>query len=431
MFDPLTFGAEKCRGVDDFLRPEHLITEQDRMVIRTIRDFVDKEVLPHEKEFDDYWDWTEREEQTFIQELKKELYVDLGFQKTLIPEEYGGLGMYSLVSANLVVEELVRGDLGFTTEATMNLWGVLPFVPPTPNEYLIKEFAPRLCGDKPFQVASCLTEPHGGGSVEDLALKGKYLQTTCRLEGNEWVINGHKRWPSAYRTADLFRVLCRVEGEEFPRNIAQIYVNADAPGITSSKPYLKMGCSIDTNGDVWFDNVRTPKEYRAHPDPMEDLKSLIVNETLGRAMPTTGKTVGIMKRAYQILKEWVDQRQIAGRPMKEHGVVVHELGQIAADIMAAEAFVYSVAYRFDHPEVYGYPWDFKNLVVSDACKKTVGDIGWRVVDRALDLMGSFGYSREGRMEKLLRDIKITQLWVGGPLLYLTELSRYYFGTETL
>jgi alkylation response protein AidB-like acyl-CoA dehydrogenase len=46
-------------------------------------------------------------------------------------------------------------------------------------------------------------------------------------------------------------------------------------------------------------------------------------------------------------------------------------------------------------------------------------------------MGSFGYSREGRMEKLLRDIKITQLWVGGPLLYLTELSRYYFGTETL
>jgi alkylation response protein AidB-like acyl-CoA dehydrogenase len=148
-------------------------------------------------------------------------------------------------------------------------------------------------------------------------------------------------------------------------------------------------------------------------------------------MPTTGKTVGIMKRAYQILKEWVDQRQIAGRPMKEHGVVVHELGQIAADIMAAEAFVYSVAYRFDHPEIYGDPWDFKNLVVSDACKKTVGDIGWRVTSRALDLMGSFGYSREGRMEKLVRDIKITQLWVGGPLLYLTELSRYYFGTETL
>ena len=61
MFDPLTFGTEKCTGVDDFLRPEHLITEPDRMVVRAVRDFVDKELLPHEKEFDDYWDWTERE----------------------------------------------------------------------------------------------------------------------------------------------------------------------------------------------------------------------------------------------------------------------------------------------------------------------------------------------------------------------------------
>jgi len=60
-----------------------------------------------------------------------------------------------------------------------------------------------------------------------------------------------------------------------------------------------------------------------------------------------------------------------------------------------------------------------------------GDIGWKVITNCLDLMGSFGYSRESGMEKLLRDVKITQLWVGGPLLYLTELSRYYFGTETL
>jgi alkylation response protein AidB-like acyl-CoA dehydrogenase len=69
--------------------------------------------------------------------------------------------------------------------------------------------------------------------------------------------------------------------------------------------------------------------------------------------------------------------------------------------------------------------------VQDACKKTASDLGYRMVNRVLDLMGSYGYSREGRVEKLVRDMKITQIWVGGPLLYLTDLARYYFGTETI
>ena len=430
MFDAKKFGTEKCTGIDDFLRPEHLITEQDKMLVSTLRDFVNREILPHEKELDDYWNWTERG-YTFVHDIIKKLYVDIGFQRTLIPKEYGGLGQYSIVSSLLAAEELARGDLGICCEAFMNCWGITPIVPPTQNDVLLKEFAPRFCGDESFQVCSCLTEPQGGGSIEDIAMKGKVIKTTCKLDGGDWVINGHKLWGSGFRHAGLFRVLCGVEGEEYPRNIAQIYVPADTPGVTTSKPYLKMGCNIDTNGDVWFDNVRVPKRYRAHEDPEEDLKSLIVNEVLGRAMPTTGMTLGIMKRAYEILKEWVDQREIGGKPMKEHGVIVNELGKIAEDIMAVEAYVYAVGYRFDHPEIYGMPWEFKNLVISDACKKTVGDIGYRMVNRALELMGSFGYSREGRMEKLVRDMKITQIWVGGPLLYLTELSRYYFGTETL
>jgi alkylation response protein AidB-like acyl-CoA dehydrogenase len=425
------YGTQICKGKDDFLRPDHLISAQDKMMIASLREFVDKEVLPHETEIDDYWDWTEREEPTFVHDLKKKLYVDIGLQAALVPEAYGGMGLTSIVGANLAAEELARGDLGLATEVQMNHWGMTSIIPPTQNDTLLKEFAPKLCGKEVFQICSCLTEPTAGGSVEDVAMKGKEIQTTCRLEGGEWVINGHKLWGSAFRTADLYRVLCRVEGESYPRNIAQIYVPAKTPGLKTGKPYRKMGCSLDTNGDVWFENVRVPKYYRAHEDPEQDLKSLIINETYGRAMPTTGCTLGIMKRAYEILKEWVDGRRIGGIPMKEHGVIINELGKFAQDIMTAEAYIYSVAYRFDHPEVYGDPSDFKNLIVSDACKKTVGDLGFRAVNRALELMGSHGYSREGKMEKLLRDVKITQIWVGGPLLYLTELSRYFFGTKTM
>ena len=139
--------------------------------------------------------------------------------------------------------------------------------------------------------------------------------------------------------------------------------------------------------------------------------------------------MGIMKRAYEILRDHVSNREIAGIPMKDHGAIAHELGQIARDIMAAEGYLYSVADRLDRPDVYGLPWESRNLVAASAVENTVSALGWSVVSRAVELMGSHGYSREGKMEKLLRDLKITQIVVGGPILRLMELSRYYFGTE--
>ena len=139
--------------------------------------------------------------------------------------------------------------------------------------------------------------------------------------------------------------------------------------------------------------------------------------------------MGIMKRAYEVLRDYVSNREIAGIPMKDHGAIAHELGQIARDIMAAEGYLYYVADRLDRPDIYGFPWDPRNLAAASAVQNTVGDLGWSVVSRAVELMGSYGYSREGKMEKLLRDLKITQIVVGGPILRLMELARYYFGTE--
>ena len=205
---------------------------------------------------------------------------------------------------------------------------------------------------------------------------------------------------------------------------------ADAPGVSTGKPYRKMGASIDTNGDIWFDNVRVPKENRAQQDPEDEVKSVLATITIGRVF-SAAFALGVMKRAYEVLRDYVDNREIAGKPMKEHGAIVHELGQIAKNILAAEGFFYHVADRMDHPDVYGFPWDHKNLAAGSAVQNVVGEFGWDVVSRSLELMGSYGYSREGKMEKLLRDFKIGQIVVGGPILRLIELSRYYFGTETI
>ncbi|MGD0920025.1 MAG: acyl-CoA dehydrogenase family protein [Thermodesulfobacteriota bacterium] len=427
-----TTGIEgaKAKGIDDFFRPDHLISEETKMYCKTLRKFVNSEVLPHVEEFDDYWDWTERKEHSFVENIWKRLLIDLGLQKSFIPPEFGGSGGASTVEMGVTIEEVARGDYALASTGFISAWAVAGMTIPKPNELLLRKFAPLLCGSEVYIIASAITEPHAGGSVEDVKLKGTQIRTRARLEGNEWVINGHKLWPSGYREAKLFRVLCVVEGEEFPRNIAQIFVPADAPGVATSKPYRKMGAAIDTNGDVWFENVRVPKENRAQQDPVDDLKSVIASITIGR-LTSAAFPLGIMKRAYEVLKDYVDNREIAGKPMKEHGAIVHELGQIAKNILAAEGFFYYAASRLDHPDVYGFPWDEKNLAAASAVQNVVGDLGWDVVTRSLELMGSYGYSREGKIEKLLRDLKIGQIVVGGPILRLTELSRYYFGTETI
>jgi alkylation response protein AidB-like acyl-CoA dehydrogenase len=117
--------------------------------------------------------------------------------------------------------------------------------------------------------------------------------------------------------------------------------------------------------------------------------------------------------------------------MKEHGAIAHELGRIAQNILAAEGFFYAAAERMDHPDVYGFPWEEKSVALASAVQNVIGELGWDTVSRSLELMGSYGYSREGRIEKLLRDLKIGQIVVGGPILRLMELARYYFGTETI
>jgi alkylation response protein AidB-like acyl-CoA dehydrogenase len=430
MADLSQVEGAKCKGIDDFLKPHHMISEECKMFCSALREFINKEVIPNEDEFDNFWDWTERDDATFIHDIWKKLLIDIGLQHTFIPPEFGGLGGGSIVESCATVSEVSRGDFALACSGFISPWSIASISMPKPNEYLLKKFGEALCGKEICMICSAITEPHAGGSVEDIRLKGEQIQTTAVLDGDEWIVNGHKLWPSAYREAKWFRVICRVEGEEYPRNIAQIFIPADHPGVSTSKPYQKMGANLDTNGDIWFNDVRVPKAHRAQEDPEDDLLSVAANITIGR-LTSSAFPLGIMKRAYEIMKEYADIRQIAGVPMKEHGVIVHELGTIAKELLTAEGFLYSVAEKFDHPEIYGPPWLQKNVALASACQNVVSDLGWSVINRCMDLMGSYGYSKEGKLEKLLRDYKITQIIVGGPMLRLTELSRYFFGTESI
>ena len=421
--------TEKATARDIFLRPDHLIRDEVKMYCETLRKFVNKRVLPHEGEFDALWDWTERKEDTIVKQLFKELWIDMGLQQTQVPPPYGGTGDWSTVETGAIVIEVARGDHGLAETGFISSWAVASTMLPTPNDAVMKKIAAGLLGKEPFVICSAITEPHGGGSVEDMRLQGAQTKTRARLVGNEWVINGHKLWPSGGREAKAFVVVCAIEGKKFPDNIAQIYVPADAPGVSTSKPYQKMGTATDTNGDIWFENVRVPKENLLHGGE-DEVNSLLAKCTIGRAMASSF-SIGIMRRAYELLKSYVDNREIAGMPMKDHGAIAYKLGLIASDIMATEMMFWNTLERLDHPEVYGPPWDHKQLVTASVMDNVATAIGNKVLNTCVELMGSYGYSTEGKIEKLLRDVKVCQIVVGGDVLRTIEAARYYFDTQAV
>ena len=159
---------ETCKGVNDFLRPDHLMSEESQMFCETIRKFVDREMISHEDEFDDCWDWPERKENTIIHEIYRKLLIDLGLQKSFVPEAYGGTGGDSSVDSTARVVEVSRGDFGFACSGFISAWSMASLLMPKPNEALLKKFTPLLLRDKINMICSAITEPHAGGSVEDV-----------------------------------------------------------------------------------------------------------------------------------------------------------------------------------------------------------------------------------------------------------------------
>jgi len=338
------------------------------------------------------------------------------------------------VLSAIVCEELARIDSGFATACICSIWGLIPIIlRPHQNMELLMEFGPKLCGDELYVGSLVMTETASGADIENFGrMKGKTMQTTAVLDGEEWVINGHKIWPSnSGKISDLYTVLCTIKkGSDDPNDFALIFIPADSKRVSVGAPYQKAGMSADMNSDIWFENVRVPKRYRFH-GPGDDLKYFKRALTIGN-IGSAAMSVGVMKAVYEIIKKWTDERIIAGKPLKEHSIVADMLSEIAILIESTSAWTWMYARQLDHPEIYGCdPWDERYVYKSRGLALFASNAVERAYSRAMDFMGSYGYSREFDIEKHWRDQKMIGLWMGGKGLKILENARYWYDLKTL
>ena len=400
-------------------------TDSDMEIVKAVREFVDGEIMPHRQDLEGGWHRDERLALDTIEKIQQGL-VDIGVQRATWPEEFGGLGVSEVV-AEMISEEIARGDVGIGTHQGIIRWVMAAAVLAGRSD-LIKEYVPLICDDKPHGCCMALTEPSGGANTEDPAQHGRTIETIAELDGDEWVINGHKIWPSGASVADiLYLVICTTDPKKGDEGIALIYVPPDASGMTFSKPFQKMGmCYSDINTEIYFDHVRVPKKNRVS-GPGQDgviMHDLVAGGRLGNC----NGAIGTAQACFDIVLDWTKNREIAGRPVRNRSLHASILGEMAQKIDSARAYTYQVA-TMVRSGLYGRLGEPFLLSKCSGAKEYACEVALWSANKAMELMGSYGYSADYPIEKYLRDIKIFQLWLGGPQRAILDTALGYYDFE--
>lgn len=401
-----------------------LLSEEDLMARDMFRNFVEKEIMPHRREIDDDKD------HLIVRRILQGM-TDLGLQKAPFPQEYGGGGASSMVSAAIMHEEFGRGDSGIATSATVTTWAFLPAII-AGNKAVLDHFAPVFCGDELKLGCFAITEPggsHGGGGcdIENPSLHGRKIKTIARLEGDEWVINGQKAWASNSGVAEVYNVVCTTDPEMGDEGIAMIYVPTSCEGLSFGKFENKSGMQGDRNCSMYLDNVRVPKSFRT-AGPGKDAE-LFHNNVIAARILTGALAVGNAQGAFETVLKYTGERIVANKPIRQHSICAGMLADMAIGIETARNYYIMAAYMYDHPETYGSPITDLMLSKSSITKVYAADVAVMVTNKAMELMGSYGYVRDYDVEKYWRDCKIIQLWEGGAQLGRFDVCRGYYNCE--
>ena len=394
---------------------KELLTEVDNMLIDSVRGFVNETIMPIRREIEQ----SARSDFKLVEDLQREL-ISLGFQSGFLPEEYGGMNLTSGLTASILAEEFGRGEPSFLCAVAGGFWAMRPAIF-AENKAVLSEFAPKFMGEDLYVACFAMTEPSGGCNIENMDMHGLGITTRARLDGDEWVINGSKVWPTNSGIADLYLVVCNTDPGLGDDGIALIYVPVPIDGFSFGRFEDKAGFRASREGDFFFDNVRVPKEYRA-AGPGKDAELLHDNLVFARIFSAAWAT-GCAQGAFDEVLAFTKDRLAAGKPIRQHTIAAGMLADIAIGIQVGRDAYVNAAYMYDHPEIYGPRHSKQMLSRSSIAKVFCCDMAVAATNKAMELMGSYGYVTDYHVEKYWRDVKIIQLWEGGAQLGRLDVAR--------
>lgn len=354
------------------------------MIRDLARQISEDKIIPVRAELD--------EKEEFPRDIMR-VFSQSDFFRLFIPEEYGGLrkGCFELA---IVVEELSRACLGVSTSYAANALGTYPILLYGSEEQK-KKYLPDIASGKRL-VAFALTEASAGSDAAG-------IQTTAKLEGNEYILNGTKQWITNGGEAEIYTVIAMTDKSKGPRGASAFIVEKGTPGFSFGKKESKMGIRASVTRELIFENCRIPKENIIAKEGMGFITAM---KTLDNSRTGVGaQGVGVAQGAFEAAANYAKKRHQFGHSIISFQAVQHILADMAIQIEAGRSLVYSVAKYIDSGA--------KNVSKESAMAKVFAtDVAMKVTVDAVQVMGGSGYMREYPVEKMMRDAKILQIYEG-------------------
>jgi acyl-CoA dehydrogenase len=372
------------------------LTDEQQDIREMAHDFAEKEIRPVAWEYD--------RDATWPGEILDKAW-ELGLMNNHLPIEYGGPGL-SVLDGVIVAEEIAWGCSGIGTSLSCNSLASAPVLLAA-SEELKKEYLGRL-SEAPLLASFCLTEPDAGSDVSA-------MKTTAVRKGDKWVINGSKCFITNGEYANWYTVYAKTDKDAGHRGISCFIVPRDA-GVVVDKHEDKMGQRASNTATISFNDVEIPLDHLVGE---ENKGFKIAMTTLDRTRPgVAAMGVGVGRAAMEMAIDYSKQRVQFGVPIAMHQAIQFIIADMATKVHLGRLATYNSAVLLDQGK--------RNTIESSHAKRFTADSAMEITTDAVQVFGGYGFIREYKVEKLMRDAKILQLYEG-----TAQIQRLVIARETL
>jgi butyryl-CoA dehydrogenase len=374
------------------------LTDIQRDIQRVCREFAAKELIPNARKWDETHAWP-------TEAVKK--LAELSLLGVAVPEQYGGAGLDNVCYA-IAMEEISRGcaSTGVIMSVNNSLYcdPVMKFGTEEQKQEFLVPFAR---GEK----LGCfgLTEPEAGS---DAAAQ----KTVAVRRGDEYVINGSKNWITVGPKADAIVLFTMTNKEAGNKGITAFLVPTNTPGFIRAEPDKKMGISAAHSCSMFFEDMRVPAKniLGKEGDGFKVAMSTLDGGRIGIA----AQALGIARAAFEEAVRYSGERKTFGKPIRDHQAIQFMLADMATEIDAARLLVLQAALLKDK--------GVRHSAESSMAKLYASEMASRVANKALQVHGGMGYSKEMDAERHVRDARITEIYEG-----TSEIQRIVISANVL
>lgn len=373
------------------------LTEEQELYRESLRDFVDNEIRPVARE----WEQSGRDPAEIIDQMKQ-----MGLFGLTVPEEFGGLDV-DAVSFALTFEEISRGWMGIAGTIGSHSLACWMIAHHGTDEQR-QQWLPRLATGE-VRTGIGLTEPGAGSDLQGIS-------TRAVRDGDEYVINGTKTWITNARHAGMLPLLVKTDPSADPRHrgMSVLLVDTSTPGFTISKDIPKLGYKGTESCELVLEDVRVPTSSLLGGTEGRGMQQVLSALETGR-VNIAARSVGIAQASYDAAFTYSQQREAFGQPISQFQAIQLKLADMATNLQAARLLTYWAASKMDRGE--------RADLESGMAKLFASEVAIELSLEAMRVHGGYGYSKEFEVERYYRDAPLMAIGEGTNDILKTVITK--------